>query len=243
MNNTAFGLGIAVTCIIAHLFLTSKAKAMIEEIELDALKLENLLARRRRGRDPVELSASASPRSARWRFTSAAKAASPRGGGGRRAEHRPLPRHHDEPDHVHALDHDRAHHARGPQRDRAEHGAAGAAGGDAKKNLLLTVAITHKGFFVAATGGVLPGGRLRRHGRGGSAHHSAQGQRLRLRRAHPEDDRHQEAFPDKTKIILTADADLPYRDLILTMDAVREYTGPDGKHPLFFDVSLSAGVM
>ena len=44
MNNTAFGLTIAVVCIVAHLLLTSKAKAMIEEIEFNALKLENLLA-------------------------------------------------------------------------------------------------------------------------------------------------------------------------------------------------------
>ncbi|HUB08865.1 MAG TPA: MotA/TolQ/ExbB proton channel family protein [Myxococcales bacterium] len=49
MNNTAFGLGIAVTCIVAHLFLTAKAKHMIEEIELYALKLENLLSRRTEG--------------------------------------------------------------------------------------------------------------------------------------------------------------------------------------------------
>ncbi len=49
MNNTAFGLSIAVTCIIAHLFLTAKAKGTIEEIELHALKLENLLARRSSG--------------------------------------------------------------------------------------------------------------------------------------------------------------------------------------------------
>jgi biopolymer transport protein ExbB/TolQ len=46
MNNTAFGLGIAVTCMIGHLLLTNRAKAMIEEIEINALKLENLLARR-----------------------------------------------------------------------------------------------------------------------------------------------------------------------------------------------------
>ncbi|MHB1845147.1 MAG: MotA/TolQ/ExbB proton channel family protein [Deltaproteobacteria bacterium] len=49
MNNTAFGLGIAVTCIISHLLLTSKAKSMIEEIELHAMKLENLLSRRASG--------------------------------------------------------------------------------------------------------------------------------------------------------------------------------------------------
>ena len=46
MNNTAFGLTIAVTCIVAHLLLNSKAKAMIEEIEYNALRLENMLSRR-----------------------------------------------------------------------------------------------------------------------------------------------------------------------------------------------------
>ena len=51
MNNTAFGLTIAVVCIVAHLMLTSKAKQMIEEIEYNALRLENLLVAPRRGRD------------------------------------------------------------------------------------------------------------------------------------------------------------------------------------------------
>jgi biopolymer transport protein ExbB len=46
MNNTAFGLTIAVTCIAAHLLLSLKSKGMIEEIEFHALKLENMLSRR-----------------------------------------------------------------------------------------------------------------------------------------------------------------------------------------------------
>jgi biopolymer transport protein ExbB/TolQ len=55
MNNTAFGLTIAVVCIVAHLLLSSKAKAMIEEIEYSALKLENLLIRRDAGdTNPLE---------------------------------------------------------------------------------------------------------------------------------------------------------------------------------------------
>ena len=49
MNNTAFGLGIAVSCIVAHLFLTAYAKKMVETVELSALKLENLLSRRAAG--------------------------------------------------------------------------------------------------------------------------------------------------------------------------------------------------
>lgn len=55
MNNTAFGLTIAVVCIVAHLMLSSKAKTMIEEIEYNALRLENLLARRGAGEtNPLE---------------------------------------------------------------------------------------------------------------------------------------------------------------------------------------------
>jgi biopolymer transport protein ExbB/TolQ len=54
MNNTAFGLTIAVVCIVAHLMLTSKAKQMIDEIEYNALRLENMLSRRGAG-EPTAL--------------------------------------------------------------------------------------------------------------------------------------------------------------------------------------------
>jgi biopolymer transport protein ExbB/TolQ len=55
MNNTAFGLTIAVVCIVSHLLLTSKAKQMIEEIEYNALRLENMLSRRGAGEtNPLE---------------------------------------------------------------------------------------------------------------------------------------------------------------------------------------------
>lgn len=55
MNNTAFGLTIAVVCIVAHLLLNSKAKALVEELEYNALRLENLLSRRGAGEtNPLE---------------------------------------------------------------------------------------------------------------------------------------------------------------------------------------------
>jgi len=38
-----------VVCIIAHLMLSSKAKAMVEELEFNALRLENILSRRASG--------------------------------------------------------------------------------------------------------------------------------------------------------------------------------------------------
>jgi biopolymer transport protein ExbB len=59
MNNTAFGLTIAVICIVAHLFLTAYAKMMVEGVELNALKLENLLSRKSAGEGATELEASA----------------------------------------------------------------------------------------------------------------------------------------------------------------------------------------
>ena len=49
MNNTAFGLMIAVTCIIAHMMLLSKSKALIEELEFQALRLEDMLTQRQSG--------------------------------------------------------------------------------------------------------------------------------------------------------------------------------------------------
>lgn len=49
MNNTAFALSIAVTCIVFHLFLTAYARSMVETVELNAMKLENLLGRRAAG--------------------------------------------------------------------------------------------------------------------------------------------------------------------------------------------------
>jgi biopolymer transport protein ExbB/TolQ len=55
MNNTAFGLTIAVVCIVAHLMLSSKAKQMIEEVEYNALRLENWLSRQGAGEtNPLE---------------------------------------------------------------------------------------------------------------------------------------------------------------------------------------------
>jgi biopolymer transport protein ExbD len=115
-----------------------------------------------------------------------------------------------------------------------------ASAGEADKNkLTLTVAITHLGFFVAGTGGVLPGASSDNNQptialKNGQFDYDGLTQKMIDIK---------KLFPDNTKVILTADPNLPYMTLVKTMDSVREYTGPDGKHPLFFDVSLSAGVM
>lgn len=45
MNNTAFGLSIAVTNIIGHMFIHNKARHMSEEIEHAIVQVENLLSK------------------------------------------------------------------------------------------------------------------------------------------------------------------------------------------------------
>jgi biopolymer transport protein ExbB/TolQ len=49
MNNTFFGLSIAIICIISHLLLSAYSRNMLETVELQAMKLENLLGRRNAG--------------------------------------------------------------------------------------------------------------------------------------------------------------------------------------------------
>lgn len=47
MNNTAFGLSIAVACILAHMFLSATTKKIAEGTEYGAVKIENILTRLR----------------------------------------------------------------------------------------------------------------------------------------------------------------------------------------------------
>jgi biopolymer transport protein ExbB/TolQ len=55
MNCTAFGLTIAVICMIFHLILSGYSKRLTEDVEFNALKLENLLNRRAQGElNPAE---------------------------------------------------------------------------------------------------------------------------------------------------------------------------------------------
>jgi len=49
MNNTAYGLAIAIFCMIFHLILTNMTKKIIEEIDQYSVKLENLLIARNKG--------------------------------------------------------------------------------------------------------------------------------------------------------------------------------------------------
>lgn len=55
MNTTAFGLIVAIPCIVAHLFLSGMTKKIIDEIDQYSTKLENLLVSRGKGSaNPLE---------------------------------------------------------------------------------------------------------------------------------------------------------------------------------------------
>jgi len=114
--------------------------------------------------------------------------------------------------------------------------AAGATPGD-KPQLLLNVAISRKGFFIAGAGAVLGGT---------SDQLNTEGQPTIPKKADGSYDfalltaqlaQVKAAFKDETKVIIAAEADTAYENLIATMDACRE--GPDHKI-LFPDVTLGA---
>ena len=116
------------------------------------------------------------------------------------------------------------------------------ASAEKKKDLLLTVAVSKKGFFVAGSGGVL-----------GAAGAKAGEAPLDPKSAPPTipllaDGKYdyttltrkmvdiKNGFPQESKVILMADQTVSYEVLVATMDAVRQ----DGTRRLFYDVVLGA---
>ena len=124
--------------------------------------------------------------------------------------------------------------------------AAAEGSAEAQPRLLLTVAISSQGFYIAGAGGVLGGAGdqgavdktqpptvpLQTSGRYDYAALTEQMVRIKDR------------YPSETNLILSADEEVPYDVLVQTMDACREarVKKPDGgteRRLLFFDVSLS----
>ncbi len=112
--------------------------------------------------------------------------------------------------------------------------------------LLLTVAVSKGGFYIAGSGGVLGGPAdaptvdatqpptvpLKPDGK--YDYEALTAQMVKIK----------ERYPKETNLILSADADILYDVLVQTMDACREVKArlADGtveRKPLFFDVSLS----
>ena len=107
--------------------------------------------------------------------------------------------------------------------------------GRTQDGLHLSIAITDNTVLVAGAGGVLAPGCQGRAGalvptitRDG---HEWEALTRCLARVHA-------AYPEEREVILSADAQVPYEDVIAAMDAARV----DGASPLFPEVRLSAGL-
>src|SRR5215468_11556651 len=109
-----------------------------------------------------------------------------------------------------------------------------------KSKLLLSVLISKRGFYVAATGGVL--GQQQPSANPNEAPPSIP------KTALGEYDYNaltqsmvnvKKEFPNESKVIVGAEGDIPYEVLVQTMDAIRETPGRDRKL-LFTDVTLGA---
>ncbi len=113
----------------------------------------------------------------------------------------------------------------------------GGGGGAEKPPLNLTVAIGKDGFFVAATGGVLPGqteatkpgeGAPTIPKKGGQYDYAALTEMMKKVKVD---------FSEETKLIVAAEADTDYDTLVQTLDATRETAD---RKLLFPDVTLAS---
>jgi len=109
-----------------------------------------------------------------------------------------------------------------------------------KPKLLLTVLISKKGFYVAATGGVVGQQQgqtnpaeappsIPKKGDGSYDYTALTESMVNVKKE----------FPNESKVIVGAEGDIPYEVLVSTMDAIRETPGKDRKL-LFTDVTLGA---
>jgi biopolymer transport protein ExbD len=116
---------------------------------------------------------------------------------------------------------------------------AKAGGSDTPQPRVISVLVTHAGFFVASDNTVLtPGGTV-----------AAQGTPTIPKRAGGDYDfdaltakmiEVKKVVPKETKVLLAADPDTPYEVVVGTMDAIRETKGNRGAPNLFPDVTLAA---
>jgi biopolymer transport protein ExbD len=110
---------------------------------------------------------------------------------------------------------------------------------DEKPPLLLTVAIAKNGYYVAATGGVLPGienqgtaadGAPPTIARKADGTYDFNALNAKMKEI-------KTSFPDESKVIIAAEADTLYEVLVSTMDSTRETSD---RKLLFPDVTLAS---
>jgi biopolymer transport protein ExbD len=126
------------------------------------------------------------------------------------------------------------------------YGGPSAAVGDAPEQprLLLSVLISKKGYFIAGAGAVLG-----QETPAGEATAGVEGEPTVPKKSDGTYDtaaltakmvQIKTAFPAESKVIVGAEADIPYETLVDTMDAIRELGSGETRKTLFYDVTLAA---
>jgi biopolymer transport protein ExbD len=118
------------------------------------------------------------------------------------------------------------------------YGGAGGGGDSDEKPLLLTVAIAKNGFYIAATGGVLPG--IEQQGtasEGAPPTIAKKGTDYDYVALNNKMKEIKTTFPNESKVIIAAEADTQYEVLVATMDSTRETSD---RKLLFPDVTLAS---
>jgi biopolymer transport protein TolR len=109
--------------------------------------------------------------------------------------------------------------------------------------LLLSVGVAKDGYYIAGAGAVLgqetPGGDPVAGAQGGPTIPKKSDGTYDTAALTAKMVQIKAAFPSETKVIVGAEADTPYENLIDAMDAIRETSGPERKI-LFSDVTLAA---
>jgi hypothetical protein len=65
MNNTASGLGVAITLLLSHMFLESKTTSLIDSLEIASVKFLNSITERQNDAPVVPQAPSSAPAQAR----------------------------------------------------------------------------------------------------------------------------------------------------------------------------------
>jgi biopolymer transport protein ExbB len=61
MNNTASGLGVAITLLLSHMFLESKTTSLIDSLEIASVKFLNSITERQAAHEPAAPTAPSAP--------------------------------------------------------------------------------------------------------------------------------------------------------------------------------------
>ena len=235
LNNTAMGLGIAVTCIIAHAFLSSASKKQVGDLEGIRAQAREPAGRVGPGRQGLTERPNATMTRSQVRAATAACATMSRRSRKRLASSTSSPTWTSSPTSSSSCSLRSLIRSRSATSTSRRRRSSGGGGADTdtpppeKPPLNLTITVGATGYIVGASGGVLPNIPKLPNGQ---YDYKTLTTKLKEIKTNPDN-------AEETKATFNADANIPYDIVIATLDAMRQ--AEDGKI-LFPDVNFAAGI-